>query len=492
MIKTISKTDYMRYLECPLYGWLAKHKRELMEDGENLSMHLGQRVEALSHELFDGGVEVKSYYEAGSKETMELIESGATVIYQAQAMSAKFLARTDILVKKKNGWHLYEVKSATNFENHRERYTHDLTFQANAFKLVGLDLKSINLIHVDNQYVFDEKKGLDVEELFVVEDLTDVIIEGMDEELKEMEKAHKILTSKTKPKIPAPLKKFEYDLPPLMNKEYYKDIPNYSIYNLCGGLKQEKVNELVGKGILLMTDIPEGYDLSSTQWHQIKLTEKKGDDIFKPAIEAELNDFVFPLYFLDYETISSPIPLFNGTKPYQQVPMQYSLHVLDKPGGELKHFEYLHTDKSSPFEPIAKLLRKQIGDKGTVIAWYMSFEKGRNTEIGEMVPKYKDFMTDLNNRMYDLMVIFKNSYDDYRFKGSFSLKAVLPALLPKYSYTDLEIQGGGDAMDVIYNLVFGKAENKERLKKWTLDYCERDTLVMVKLYEFLLKVVTSQ
>ena len=404
-------------------------------------------------------------------------------------MSNKFLARTDILVKKKDGWHLYEVKSASNFENHRENYTHDVMFQANAFKLAGIEIKSMNLIHVNNQYVLDKKKGLDIEELFVVKDLTDVITEGMEEELKEMEKAHKILTLSTKPKIPAPIKKFEYGLPPLMHREYYKDIPDYSIYDLCGGLKQEKVNELVGKGVLLMTDIPEGYGLSGTQLHQIKLAKKKGDDIFKPAIEAELNDFVFPLYFLDYETISSPIPLFDGTKPWQKIPMQYSLHVLNKPGGKLKHYEYLHTSKEPPFEPIAKRLREQIGDKGTVIAWYMSFEKGRNTEIGEMVPKYKNFMTDLNNRMYDLMIIFKKSYDDYRFKGSFSLKAVLPALLPKYSYKDLDIQGGGDAMDVIYNLVFGEVKNKEQLKKWTLDYCERDTLVMVKLYEFLLKVI---
>ncbi len=476
----------MRYLECPLYGWLAKHKRELLENDEKLNMVLGQETEKLAQGLFKKGVEVESYYEAGSIETIKLINEGATVIYQAQAMTTKYLARTDILVKKKDGWHLYEVKSASNFKNHQKNYTHDVMFQSTAFKLAGINLKSMNLIHVNNQYIFDKKKGLDVEKLFVVVNLTDIIMKGMDNELKEMEKAHKILTSNTKPKIPAPVKKFEYGLPPLMHKEYYKDIPDYSIYDLAGSLKQDKVNELVSKGILKMTDIPKDYDLSSKQLHQIKLTKKKGDDIFKPAIEAELNDLVFPLYFLDYETISSPIPLFDGTKPWQQIPMQYSLHILNKPDGKLKHYEYLHTDKSSPFKPIAKHLREQIGDKGTVIAWYMSFEKGRNAEIGEMVPKFKDFMTDLNNRMYDLMMIFKNNYDDYRFKGSFSLKAVLPTLLPKYSYKDLDIQNGSDAMDMIYNLVFGKTENKEQLKKWALNYCERDTLVMVKLYEFLL------
>lgn len=487
--KIISKTDYMRYLECPLYGWLAKHNRELLEDGENLTMMLGQETEKLAHGLFGKGLEVKSYYEAGSKETQDLIDKGETIIYQAQAMTDKFLARADILVKKQDGWHLYEVKSATSFENHQANYIHDVSFQTHVFKLAGIELKSMNLIYVNNQYVLDKKKGLDIEKLFIVKDLTDVIMDGMEDERKVMEKAHKILTSDKKPKIPAPLKKFEYDLPPLMEKEYYKGIPEYSIYDLSGSLKQEKVNELVGKGILLMTDVPEGYALSSAQWHQIKMTKKKGSDVFKPAIRSELDRLEFPLYFLDYETLTSPIPLFDGTRPWQQVPMQYSLHVLDKPGAKPKHFEYLHTTKELPFEPIAKKLRAQIGDKGTVIAWHSSFEEGRNREIGEMVPEYRDFMTDLNQRMYDLKMIFKNSYNDYRFKGSFSLKAVLPALLPKYSYADLEIRGGGDAMKVIYDLVFGEAENKEHLKKWTLDYCERDTLVMVKLYEFLLEVI---
>lgn len=483
---TISKTDYMRYLECPLYGWLAKNRRELLEDGENLNMVLGQETEKVAHGLFDEGMEVKSYYEDGSKETMELIKKKVPIIYQAQAMTDKFLARTDILMKKKDGWALYEVKSATEV---KKKYLDDVMFQANAFKLAGIEVKSVNLIHVNNQYVFDKKKGLEVNKLFVVEELTEEVLEGMEETLKEMENAHKILTSKTKPTIPAPVKKFEYDLPPLMKKEYYKNIPEYSIYELCGGLKQEKLNELVGKGILKMVNIPEGYDLSGKQWHQIKLTKKKGNDIFKPAIESELKELVFPLYFLDYETISSPIPLFDGTKPWQQIPMQYSLHVLDKPNGKLKHFEYLHTNKESPFEPIAKRLHEQIGDEGTVIAWNMSFEKGRNKEIGKIVPEYKEFMNYLNNRMVDLMVIFKKNYDDYRFKGSFSLKAVLPTLIPEYSYKDLDIQGGGDAMDVIYNLVFGEVKNKEQLKRQTLKYCERDTLVMVKLYEYLRKII---
>jgi len=480
----ISKTDYMRYLECPLYGWLAKHKPELMEQEETLVMRQGNDVESVAQRLFKAGVEVKSYYEAGSKETMKLMEKGEPVIYQAQASTGKFLARADILVKKKDGWHLYEVKGGTEV---KARYIHDLMFQANAFLLAGFKLKSINIIYPNNKYVFDKKKGLDLKKFLVVEDLTKKIEEGMEEELKEMEKAYKVLMGRRRPKLASLKRNFEYGLPELMEKEYYKGVPKYSIYDLCGAVTQEKMDELVGKGIIRMVDIPAGFKLDARQRQQVELTRKKGVFVDKKGIKAGLDELKFPLYFLDYETIQLAIPFFDGTRPWQQIPMQYSLHVLERPGGKLKHFEFLHTDSSSPFEAIAKTLRERIGDKGTVIAWHSQFESDRNKDVGEMAPKYRKFMADVNRRLVDLKLIFKAAYMDYRFKGSVSLKAVLPVLAPKLSYTDLEIQGGGGASEALYDLVFGSLTGKQRekTKKQLLDYCERDTLAMVVLYQFL-------
>ncbi len=484
-MKTISKTDYMRYLECPLYGWLARHKPELVRGEETLMMRMGHETERVAHGLFKEGVEVKSYYEAGAKETMALVKKGAPVIYQAQAMTDKFLARTDILVKKKDGWHLYEVKSATKV---KDKYPHDLKFQANAFRMAGVELKSVNLIYVNNQYVFDKRKGYEPKKLFVAEDMTEEVFEGMDDELKEMEKAYKVLMSAKAPKIPAPKKKFDYPLPPLMHQKYYKDVPDYSLYDLCGRFGQEKINELISKGVWLIKDVPDSLATESQQIRQISLTRKKGKELNKRAIKAELDALTFPLYFLDYETVSTALPLFHGTRPYQQLPMQYSLHILDKPGGELKHYEYLHDKKTPPFKPIAKRLRKEIGDKGAVIVWHESFEKTANRLIGELAPEYANFMEDLNRRIFDLKMIFKNHYDDYRFKGSFSLKAVLPVLIPELSYEGLEIQGGMEASEKIYELVVGR-DDKKKLKKQLLKYCDRDTLAMVELYGFLREVM---
>ncbi|MCK5606886.1 DUF2779 domain-containing protein [Candidatus Pacearchaeota archaeon] len=134
-------------------------------------------------------------------------------------------------------------------------------------------------------------------------------------------------------------------------------------------------------------------------------------------------------------------------------------------------------------------MREQIGDTGTLIAWHSSFEEGRNVLIGKMAPKYKDFMNDLNRRMIDLKLIFKDRYLDYRFKGRAGLKKVLPVLVPKLSYDGLEIQGGMKAAETIYDLVFGNMKNKKKTEKWLLEYCDMDTLAMVRIYEFLLKTI---
>jgi len=479
--KPISKTDYMRYLECPLYGWLAKNKPELIKQDETLVMKQGNDVEALAHGLFKKGVEVKTYYEAGSEETMELIKKGEPVIYQAQAMTDKFLARTDILVKKSDGWHLYEVKGSTGV---KDKYIHDIKFQANAFRLAGIDLKGVNLIYVNNEYVFDKKKGLDLKKLLVVEDLTKDIMEGADAELKEMEEAYKVLTGKERPKPLSLKKKFDYGLTPLMEQEYYKGVPEYSIYDIKGKMPPKKLDALNKRGIVELKDIPADFPLDASQRQQVELTKKKGKYVDKKAIKAWLDKLKFPLYFLDYETIQLAIPFFDKTHPWQQIPMQYSLHVVDKPGDKPRHFEYLHTDKSSPFEPVARTLREYIGDKGTVLAWH-SFEEDRNKEIGKMAPKYRNFMADLNRRIVDMKLIFKTAYMDYRFKGSVSIKAVIPVLAPALSYTDLEIQGGGGASEALVELVFGSLKDKETIKKQLLEYCGRDSYAMVVLWEFL-------
>ncbi|MCK5601768.1 hypothetical protein KAR91_07870, partial [Candidatus Pacearchaeota archaeon] len=257
----------------------------MLSDDEPLRMRQGQEVEKVAHGLFKKGVEVKGYGEAGSKETMKLIEKGASVIYQAQAMTDQFLARTDILVKREDGWHLYEVKSSTEV---KKKNIHDLKFQANVFKLVGVKLKSVNLIYVNKKYFFDKKKGLELDQLFIVKNMTRRVMSGLRDELINMKKAHKVLVAKKRPVLLSLKKNFERDLPPLMEKEYYKGLPEYSIYRISGVVGRGKLEELTEKGIVDMRDIPADYPLTVKQWEQVNLTKKKGKEVDKKGIKLAL------------------------------------------------------------------------------------------------------------------------------------------------------------------------------------------------------------
>ena len=214
--------------------------------------------------------------------------------------------------------------------------------------------------------------------------------------------------------------------------------------------------------------------------------------INQEEIDSFLKGLEYPLHFFDYETMMGVIPAFDGYRPYQQVPFQYSLHILPEPGAELIHKEYLHTDNSDPVPTLLEHLERDFGPKGSVISWFMTFEKSRNTEMAKMYPKYETFLSGLNDRMIDLMIPFSNGwFVDKNFFGSASIKAVLPVLLPELSYKALAISGGADAQRLWMETVL-KGLNPEKKEKIMADlrkYCTLDTYAMYAIYKYLLEKV---
>ncbi len=212
--------------------------------------------------------------------------------------------------------------------------------------------------------------------------------------------------------------------------------------------------------------------------------------IDKAKITEFLQKLEFPLYFFDYETMQALIPYFDGHRPYQQVPFQYSIHILDSPGSELRHIEYLHSEPTDPAPAIAEHLVRDLGTAGSIIVWNQSFEKSRNVELGTMYPQYRDALTAINERVVDLMVPFKSKwYDDPRFEGSASIKNVLPVLCPELSYKELGIQEGNSAQRLWMEAVLDEKhpDDKEQILADLSKYCGLDTLAMVKIYQVLEK-----
>lgn len=487
----LSKSEYMMFLRHPAWLWLKKHdKSKLPEPDANLQaiFDAGIEFEQYAEKRFPDGVRVgfDSYEEYLSmpERTKQALDGGAKVIFQGRFEAGNITCICDVIDRvEKNTVNLYEIKSSTKVKP--EHYP-DLAFQMVVLESAGLKVRNIGLIHVNNQYVREGK--IDPVKLSAVTDITKDVRDKIKETESNIQEALSIVNLPNPP-----------DLSPRYAKlgslnewmEIYKSLGNkvdkYSIYNLIApGTK--RIGELEDLGISLIKDIPDDFKLTPKQQAQVIATKRDEQIINKENIKVFLENLKYPLYFLDYETAMSTIPLYDGTKPYQQIPFQYSLHIVEKPGIEAIHKEYLHRDNSSPVPLLLEKLKKDLGPKGSVIVWYKSFETKRNEEMAEMLPAYKKFLDGVNDRVIDLMEPFSNGwFVDKDFLGSSSIKNVLPVLVPDFKYEDLDIQEGASAQRLWMEEILKEKGNtdKEKLLNSLIEYCKRDTLAMVKIWEVL-------
>jgi len=489
----LSKTNYILWRECKKNAWLKVHKPDVyfaskLTDFEKQIIETGNEVDELARDIF-------SFDEAQDKPTVE---------FQKKWEKDNFLAITDVFVEDKDGVHVYEVK-ATN-EIDKKTHYHDLAFQVNVLKLLGIKVRSANLVHLNKDYV--RLGELDLKELFEIENVTEKIEEMLPEVLEEMKLAQEYLAQEEEPKGPCDCiykgrsnhcSTFAYSNP---------DVPNYSVHDLARiGLSKRKLVELIDSGILQPHEVPEDVELSEIQKNQIQTLVHDRTILSKEAIAEELESLEFPLYFLDYETFPAAVPRFSGYSPYQQIPFQYSLHVLASPNAEPEHFDFLYTNQNDPSENFAKSLMDHIGPKGSVIVWHKSFECNRNKEIGERVPESKKFFEDINSRTYDLEDIFKKQHYVHKdFKGSSSIKKVLPVLAPALSYSELEIKEGGTAAESWNRIVSTQgrtlstdsqgstldsslALDTDKIAQNLREYCKLDTYAMYVVWRELHKLI---
>ena len=488
----LTKSDFIKFIQCPKYLWLYKHRKDLLpeEIDENLQRIFdeGYHIESYAYKLFLGGISAQAggFAESIAK-TKKLMEAKTPIIFQPTISGKNLFCRGDILKLNKDGesWDIYEVKSSTQV---KDININDLSFQKICFESNGYKIGKIYLVFINNQYV--RQGEIEPEKLLQTEDITEQV-KYIEEETKlEIQNALEIIGQKDEPNIRI-LKQCRDPYECTFLDYCWKDIPKKSIYDIASGLTEVKLNMLLDDGILEIKDIPEGVITDKIKLRQYHA--EKHDEIYieKENIKEELSQLEYPLYFLDYETFSPGVPLFDGYRPYQRMTFQYSLHVQEEPGGELKHYSYLAKGWEDPSEKLARDLREKIGDKGSVISWYMGFENGCNTEMGERYPEFMAFFEGINNRMFDLMEIFKKGYYVHKdFYGSASLKKVLPVLVPELSYNDLEIHEGMAASNSWRDMIDLGTDKKESENIYNnlLEYCELDTLAMVKILEKLNKL----
>jgi hypothetical protein len=270
-------------------------------------------------------------------------------------------------------------------------------------------------------------------------------------------------------------------------------VPGYSVHDLSRiGLSKKKLLAMVEASVFDLADVPEHIELSDTQRNQIKVHQRQEPIVDLDAIREEISALQFPLYFLDYETFSPAVPLFDGFRPFDKVPFQFSLHILPMAGAEMQHVEYLHMEQSDPSEAVVALLAEHIGEAGTIVAWNKSFEMDVHKKLAARLPHRRSFLERTISQFYDLKDIFHKQYFVHpQFKGSVSIKKVLPALVPELQYANLGIHGGAQASDSWWTMVAVGTMDIERatIANDLKTYCKLDTYAMYAIWKYLVDII---
>jgi hypothetical protein len=481
----LSKSSFIKGLQCEKHLYLYKyHYKEMDElsDMQKAIFKRGTNVGELAQKLFPGG-EIAAYgdppdYEKALKKTKELIKKGVKIIYEAAFMFNEVLSIADIVVKGKDGWKIYEVKSSTSIS---ETYLNDAALQYYVISNLGIKVIDFSIIYINNQYV--RKGNLNLEELFTTESVLENILSMQDFVKENVKRLKKVLLKKQIPDIDIG----EHCYNPYICGFYNycrKHIPEDSIFDFSG-MHLAKKYELYRDGIIRFEDIPDDYPLNKNNRMQLEVYNSGKTFINKDAIKNFLTDLNYPLYFMDFETFQPAVPLFDDSKPYQQIPFQYSLFLKKDKKSEPEHFEFLAEPGEDPRVKFIENLLKVTSGKGDVLVYNKTFEVTRLKEIARDFPQHSTEIETLIARIKDLMIPFqKKYYYAPEMKGSYSIKAVLPALVPELSYDELEINEGGLA-SIAYESLQTETDLMfiAEIKKQLLEYCKLDTLAMVRILE---------
>lgn len=496
-----SKSKYCGFWQCPKMTWLDKYKpEEKVIESDEVQYKIGHQVGEMAKTLFGNYVDTTVVKEDGKldisamiKNTEEEIAKGTENICEAAFSYSGLYCAVDILHKEKGGYAIYEVKSSTKKEDEEPNYIYmvDIAYQKYVLEKSGITVTGTYLVQLNKHYV--RQGDIDVKQLFFIQDVSRFIQEEYEKIDDNIAEAERVLNSAEEPDI---------DLSSKCTKPYKcafwqycaKRLPEHNVFDLYYYKSKFKryAENIISFDDLLNSKI----NLSDVQRRQIEFSKKGDDDIYfdKLGIKSFLSTLSYPLYFLDFETMQSAIPQFDGTTPYQQIPFQYSLHYIEKEGGELHHKEFLAVSGENPLRKIAESLCENIPQNVCTLAYYKSFECGRLEELAKLFPDLSEHLTNIKDNVKDLLVPFQEGfYYKKAMGGSFSIKSVLPAIFPDdpaLNYHNLDgVHNGSEAMEIFPRIKDMPTNEQEKARENLLKYCELDTLAMVKVLEELKRVV---
>ena len=487
----LSKSRYISGQQCYKLLWfksIRKSPPEKLDEGAQDRLKAGEDVGNLAKELFPGGTEIeylRNNPEKMVEDTNLAIKKGKP-IYEATFVIDNNLIRADLMNMTKNGWDMYEVKSSSKVKPY---HIEDASFQWYTLsKIEGLKINNVYVVTINSQYIKDG--DIDVWKLFDINNITSEVTDHLSIVPIEINKMQAIIESNSEIDIP---------IGPHCSKPHscqykklcWEGIKDNSVLNLYR-MRSKKKFDLFNNGCKTFDDIPEDIKLSDIQQKQITSYLNKDSFIDKKRVKEFIGTIEYPISYFDFETFQDAVPRFDNQRPYMQMPFQFSLHIQNKPFGELEHFEWITDHKNDPRKEIAEKMLEWLPQKGTIIAYNQSFEMNCIKELARYNVKLSDQLLALNERFTDLIIPFRQgSYYHPKFKGSFSIKKVLPALCPNDSslnYDSLNIKNGGEASLAYKKFNELLDEEIETFRDDLFAYCELDTLAMVRILDHLKQI----
>ncbi len=481
MSKLLTKSNYLLGLQCPKLLWVTKNDKNRIPEHDEITLKKfsdGHILGELATKVFPEGQNIPDDdFMENLRNTKKLI-SKRIPLFEPAFMIDGLYSRADVLIPVgEDEWDIVEVKSATKV---KDVNLHDVAFQKYVYGKAGLKIRKCFLMHINNQYVRDG--SIEPSELFVQTEITTMVEEfskGLAVRIRQMVK----IINGAEPEFSVDdILTTEYDNVCL--DDFMEELPDDNVFEFYRMKKIGKV-ELYKDGCKLMKDVPGGVKLSEKQEIQKRLSVSGGRHIEKDKIKEFLDGLKYPIYYLDFETINPAIPKFDGMKPYQRIPFQFSLHIQKEEGGGCEHVSFLADGMSDPRPKFMQALKDNLGESGSVLVYNQGFEKGVMNECATAFPEFREWYDEnILPRIADLWDVFRNFwFYDSRQRGSASIKAVLP-VLSDLSYGNLDINKGDLASLEYERVTFDPSVSEEERLSVRADlekYCELDTLAEVEI-----------
>ncbi len=475
-LRPITKEIFLTALECPALAWSRRHHRTVpsFSLGRQFRSEQGAEIGERARTLFPRGILVEERDMEAAVQATRALRDDADVLFEAAFLADGAAARADVLVRDGGGWNLIEVKSALR---PKHRHVDDMAYTALVLRNAGLLPGRVCLMHVAKRY----RRGMDDDHLFSTVDCTDAVNARAGEFSTLLPHIDRITAAETPPPrtLSFPCRSCDHLASCQKNgtEHHVFDLPH---------LRPASFERLLQAGITAIEDIPADFPLTPAQRRVVRCVQER-ECFISPRLRPSLAAIRWPVHYLDFEAVTTAIPLTADTAPYAHIPTQYSIHTCDAPGRVCAHAEYLAHPRTDWRRDLSHRLIDDLEGEGSILI-YSPFEKRIVGDLARTFPDLAPALEALAGRMVDLEAIIRKHFYHPGFRGSTSIKKVLPALVPEMSYAGMEIGDGDTAMAAFAYLAQERysPEEEEGVRDDLLTYCAQDTLAMVRLHEALL------